>query len=578
MKNTKAKTKKNLFSFKGMRIERKLKKAFNIVTVISAVSSFIGLIAIIVVTSNFKNAMANYALPQGDIALFMNEYAECRSNTRGIIGYDHPDDVQSLLGKHDARKAKTYERLEEFGKTMVTPEGHAAYAKIQAALEEYFKVEAEVIALGSSTDPVSREQAQDMAFDKLAPAYENLDNVTLDLMNVNIQKEHEMEQFCNTLEYCAMALMVILLVTIVLITRRVSVAISGGIANPLNELEERLVSFERGDISSPFPAYQEEDEIGDMVAVVSKTTTKLQMIFEDLQNLLEQMADGNFNLRTACEEEYIGEYNGLLMSIRKMNRKMDEALKEVRVATKAVALGSTNLAEGAQALAEGSTDQAASVEEMQATMNELTGGIERCSNDMNNAYQKAEACATIAENSQVEMKKMIATMERISEASNMISSIISDIEDIASQTNLLSLNAAIEAARAGEAGRGFAVVADEIRKLADQSAQSAVSTKALIEKSELAVSEGGKIVLETAEVLESVVTSVRDIANTSKELSGNLKIQVESIEQAEEGITRISEVVQSNSATAEETSATSEELSAQAVTMEDLVGRFQLRD
>ena len=85
---------------------------------------------------------------------------------------------------------------------MVTPEGHAAYAKIQAALEEYFKVEAEVIALGSSTDPVSREQAQDMAFDKLAPAYENLDNVTLDLMNVNIQKEHEMEQCTESKQDC----------------------------------------------------------------------------------------------------------------------------------------------------------------------------------------------------------------------------------------------------------------------------------------------------------------------------------------------------------------------------------------
>ena len=576
--NNNTKTAGSLFSFKGMRIERKLKKAFNIVTVISAVASFIGLIAIIVVTSNFKNAMHTYALPQGDIALFMNEYAECRSNLRGIIGYNNQDNVNTLLEKHTSRKEKTYERLAAIEKTMVTSEGHAAYEKIQEALDAYFKVEAEIIELGSTIDPDKREMAQNMAFSDLAPAYEELDAVTLDLMNVNIQKEQEMETFCNLLEYGAMLLMSILVVTIVIISRRVSVVISSGIAKPLGELEERLVAFEKGDISSPFPNYHDADEVGDMVTVVSKTTKKLQLIFEDLELLLNEMADGNFNLKTVCEEEYIGEYNGLLMAIRKMNRKMDATLKEVKTASKAVALGSVNLAEGAQTLAEGSTDQAASVEKMQATMAELTVGLERCSADMNNAYHKAEECAIAAENSQVEMKNMIDTMNRISEASNMISSIIGEIENIASQTNLLSLNAAIEAARAGDAGRGFAVVAEQIRNLADQSAKSAVSTKELIEKSELAVNAGGKIALKTAKVLESVVTSVKNIAGTSKELSENIKMQVKSIGQAEEGVTRISEVVQSNSATAEETSATSEELSAQAVTMEELVNKFQLRE
>lgn len=576
--NSQTKTKGNLFSFKGMRIEKRLKKAFNTISVISAIASFIGLVAIIVVTSNFKNAMSNYALPQGDIALFMKEYSECRSNTRGIIGYENEETMQLLTEKHAARKEKTYERLADIEKTMVTPEGQAAYNAVKEALEEYFKVEAEVIKLGATTNREVSRRAQEKAIVELAPLYDSLDEATLHLMDINIEKELEMEKVCNLLEYGAMILMAILIVAIVVISRRVSVVIAGGISKPLHELGERLVAFEKGDISSPFPDYHDTDEVGDMVTVVSGTTSKLQKIFEDLEYLLNQMADGNFKLKTACEEEYIGEYEGLLLAIRKMNRKMDEALKEVRTATKAVALGSANLAEGAQALAEGSTDQAASVEEMQATMTELTGGLERCSADMNNAYQKAEECASAAENSQTEMKNMITTMERISEASDMISSIIAEIEDIASQTNLLSLNAAIEAARAGDAGRGFAVVAEQIRNLADQSAKSAVSTRELIEKSELAVDEGGKIALKTAEVLESVVASVKDIANTSRELSASIKIQVESIGQAEEGITRISEVVQSNSATAEETSATSEELSAQAVTMEELVERFRLRE
>ena len=567
-----------IFSFKGMRIENRLKKAFNILTVISAVASFIGLVAIIVVTTNFKNAMNNYALPQGDIALFMNEYAECRSNMRGIIGYEDQTMIDSLLEKHVARKEKTYERLAAIEKTMVTPEGRAAYAEIKEALEAYFVKEAEVIGLGATSDQELSRQAQQMAISEVAPLYEALDAVTLHLMEVNIEKEHEMEVVCDVLEYGAMVLMIVLTVAIVLISRRISVVIASGIAKPLNDLKERLVKFEEGDISSPFPDYHDEDEVGDMVLAVSTTTSKLQKIFADLEQLLTKMADGNFNIKTSCEEEYIGEYNALLMAIRQMNRQVDAALKDVRYATENVSVGSANMAEGAQALAEGATDQAASIEEMQATMNTLTDGLEKCEMDVNETYKKAQACAVEAEASQSEMEKMVATMEDISDTSSKIESIIGEIEDIAEQTNLLSLNASIEAARAGEAGRGFAVVADQIRVLAEQSAKSAVNTRALIENSVNKVSIGSDITLKTAEVLKGVVTSVKDIADISKALSDNIKVQVVSIEQAGEGMNRISEVVQNNSATAEESSATSEELSEQAISMEEWVAKFQLRE
>ena len=197
MGKDKASTGGKLFNFRGVRIEKRLKKAFNIVSVISVMVSIVGLIAIIVVTSNFRNAMENYALPQGDIALFMNEYAECRSNMRGIIGYDDKEFVNNLIEKHDIRKEKTYERLAAIEKTMVTPEGKAAYSEIEKALDAYFVVEAEVISLGTSGNSKDLYLAQKKAFDDVAPVYDALDAATLHLMDINIEKENGTTEYPN---------------------------------------------------------------------------------------------------------------------------------------------------------------------------------------------------------------------------------------------------------------------------------------------------------------------------------------------------------------------------------------------
>lgn len=563
---------------KNMRIRKRLNASFLLTVTLAGVAAVIAIIMIYLMSSMYNHTLTYYAFPQGDIGKAMTALADVRSATRGIIGYDEKYRAQELKEIHDAKIDELYVHLEAIKKTMVTDAGWESYNKIIEKLDAYLKIDADIAEQGQTTDPVASYAAQERAFRDMAPAYEEVYAAFEELMDVNERLGDETQQKLNFLRLFIVGACALIIAVAVAISLRIGRVIAKGISEPMENLIERLRTFEEGDISSPFPEVQYDDEVADMVKAVGNTTKKLQTILEDMEYLLGQMADGNFNLHTSCEEEYTGDFNVLLMAIRTMNRNINLTLSDVKGAADMVSAGADNLAEASQALAEGATDQAASIEEMQATISEITNGLEKTVQEVNAAYEQAGRCAQGAETSRVEMSTMMEAMERINETSQKIGNIIAEIEDIASQTNLLSLNAAIEAARAGDAGRGFAVVADQIRNLAEQSAKSAVNTRELIEGSIHEVEVGNEAAQRTSQVLADVVNEIHVIADTSKMLSEITTQQAVSMEQAEQGVIRIAEIVQSNSATAEETSATSEELSAQAVSMDELVARFVLRE
>lgn len=298
---------------------------------------------------------------------------------------------------------------------------------------------------------------------------------------------------------------------------------------------------------------------------------RIRVIIKDSGRMLNEMSDGNFAIDTECEEVYTGAFTDLLTGIRKMNEEIATTVRGVDDASGQV------LAEAAQSLAEGATDQAASVEEMQATINELTSGIKTTAEELGTAYDEAYKYAEIAEGSRGDMEVLVQAMSRINETSGKIGAIITQIEDIASQTNLLSLNASIEAARAGEAGKGFAVVADQIRNLAEQRAKSAGDSKALIEAAIHEVGDGNMYAEKASTSLREVVDGIQAIADSAKKIKEISIEQADSMEQVEATAERIAEVVQNNSAAAQETSATSEELTAQATTLSGMVSVFKLR-
>lgn len=479
---------------------------------------------------------------------------------------------------HDEAVASLQECMPKIEETLKSAEEREQFKQLQESVDNYLKIDDEIIKLGGTSDEVKSKKAQNMAFDDLAPAYQAAEEKFQDLMDVNVKKGDETQDALAITSVVMLIVIALIILAACFAAVKIGGKIAKSISDPIEALGKRLETFSQGDLTTPFPEYDNDDEVGDMVKSAVDMANKLSDIIADLEGLLAEMSKGNFAVSTSCEEEYVGELTTLLTSFNTTKTEIDGSLKEVRDSSEMVSAGALNLAEASQALAEGATDQAASAEQLQATIDEITEGLKNTADQTNLACQEAERIAGEAEDSRAQMDLMVEAMQRISETSEMIGSVITEIEDIASQTNLLSLNASIEAARAGDAGKGFAVVADQIRTLAEQSAKAAVNTRELIESSIEEIQNGNRAAESTKKVLIGVVEEIRQLSESAKGINEISVMQAESMGQADAGVSRITDVIQANSATAQETSATSEELSAQATSMDEIVARFKLSE
>ncbi len=557
-------------------IEKKLTGSFFKVAAIAATAAIVGLIALIVISNRYSYALTNFGFAQGDIGKALFEFADARSSLRAAIGYDDADAIANVVKQHEEGKVRFDSYFAQVEKTIVSEDGRKTYDEIKAELDAYWELDAEIMALGATTDRELCVQAQELALSELAGKYNSIYSKLENLLNVKVDEGNDLSTMLTIIAGVLLAVIVAMIVIAMLLALKIGKSMAKSIAEPLVKLGERLKTFAEGDLSSAFPEVNTGDEVEIMTKDVIHMADNLNVVIGDIGEVLGEMADGNYAVKSKVPDRYTGDFQKLYESMRTMRNQMKDTLIAIGEASKQVSDGSGDLATASQSLAEGATDQALAVQELHATISDITEGMEKSAESADDSYIKAQQYASEADHSKDEMHTMMKAMERINDTSTKIGNIISEIESIAAQTNLLSLNASIEAARAGEAGRGFAVVADQIRELADQSAKAAVDTRELIEGSLKEISDGNSSAERAANAIESVVEGIKQIADFSKSLKVMVGDQTEAMRQAEIGVNQISEVVQSNAATAQEASATSEELSAQATMLDELVGRFVL--
>ncbi len=556
---------------KNMYVEKKLRTCFILTVLMASISGVLGIFVLLFTNSSYSKALVNNGFSQGEIGRFTTCLNKEATLVRELLLLDDAETMQQTLRELDAITVSTDNALAQMRNNCNTEEEKEFIRIIDEYLPQYRTVRQEMAAYGESS---ANEGSLELLNSSAKPLMNKVTQAADGLMDLNEEMGYSVQKRLTYQTYLILAVMLIIIAAAAIVSIRLARKIAAIFSEPIISIKNATAELAKGNLNFEIKKLY-NDEIGEMTDSFIEAMGELRLYIKELTRDLTEIANGNFNV--SSQVEFRGEFQAFAEVIDTLTSGLSGTMSKINEASEQVALGSGQMAESAQSLAEGATDQAGSVEELTATIQSITENVIANSENASKSYQSALKFEQEAETGNENIIQLNSAMERINMTSNEIANIISEIEDIASQTNLLSLNASIEAARAGEAGRGFAVVADQIGKLASDSANSAVNTKRLIENSIQEIEKGNEITIKTTKAIETVIEGIRQLAVSTKEISELSDTQADAMKQLELGVEQISEVIQSNSAAAQETSATSEELSAQSEALRELVAQFTIK-
>ncbi len=375
--------------------------------------------------------------------------------------------------------------------------------------------------------------------------------------------------------YLMLVIEIAMLIFLCSISFSICTKVANAISKPITDVTNRLKLLAEGDISSPTPTSNRNDETLILINSLEETVKNLHSYIEDIHNVLSSVAEGNLLVKS--ETDYKGDFAAIKDSLVMILGSLNSTFVEVDRAALQVKDCSSQVAGGAYTLSNNASNDAATVEELTASMSDIAGKVNKNAEQADLARKLThEANGQVAAGSET-MNRMISALHEMEESSAQIAKIIGVIDDIAFQTNILALNAAVEAARAGAAGKGFAVVADEVRNLATKSADAANQTGTLINQSIESMKKGTELARKAAEVLDEVVVKVKDVNKLVDDIAASAENQAADIEAVNSGMELINGSIQTTSSTAQESAAASEELSGQSETLNSLINRFTFK-
>ena len=452
--------------------------------------------------------------------------------------------------------------------------GQDDYEAASAAWEEYRAASDEILKL-------SREGKQKEAANLMTgEVYEEYQYFAETLTILRNAFQVELDQAKTMANVCTIIIFVVIVaagLAIAVVTTLIGRIITNSITEPVEQIEAAVASLRKGELSNvEMLTYESEDEFGDTIRNLKEAMGILADYVREISVEVKAIAQGDLTRNGDDITDFLGDFSELKESLLYILKRFNSTLAEISNLAEQVSSNASEVENASKSLADGATEQAGVIEELNATIGTVVDLAADTAKETQSASARVKASVNRANEEKEKMNELLTEMEHIIEISKEIGNIITDIEDIASQTNLLSLNASIEAARAGEAGRGFAVVADQIGKLAADSAKSAVNTRDLIDKTLVEIEKGNNITRTTAEAFNQIIADMESFAELAQNTMEKANSQAESLEQIGQGIEQLSGVVQGNAASSEENTAISINLAEGAAKMHDRVNIFKL--